>query len=164
MLDDIAALDQPAAERNPPRSARLSDFDLDGFLPYRLAVLSARISRDFSRRYNERFGISRPEWRVVAQLARTGPASVGEIHRQVALDKSRVSRAASRLEALGYVRRDAHPEDGRLVRLSLTGAGRRMMAELAEMAADYQADLMARLGPGAEGFTAGMERIAARRE
>ncbi|SNT21819.1 MarR family winged helix-turn-helix transcriptional regulator [Tropicimonas sediminicola] len=137
----------------------MSDFDLDSFLPYRLAVLAGQVSREFSRRYNERFGISRPEWRVVAHLAQSGPASVGEIHQRVDMDKSRVSRAATRLEQAGYIRKDAHPTDGRLVTLRLTQAGRAMMQELSEMARAYQAELTERLGPQAEQLDLAMQKL-----
>ena len=78
----------------------LADFVLNDFLPYQLSVLSARISRDFSDLYGERFGISVSEWRIVAHLSQTsGPVSVREIYGRVNMDKSRVSRAAARLEA-----------------------------------------------------------------
>lgn len=138
----------------------MSDFDLDSFLPYRLAVLAGQVSREFSRRYNERFGISRPEWRVVAHLAHSGPVSVREIHRRVDMDKSRVSRAATRLEQAGYVRKEAHPSDGRLVTLRLTQTGRAMMQELSLMAREYQAELEARLGPQAEHLDRAMQLLA----
>ena len=129
----------------------MSGFDLDSFIPYRLAVLAGKVSREFSRHYHERFGISRAEWRVVAHLAASGPASVGDIHQRVDMDKSRVSRAASRLEVEGLLRKEEHPVDGRLVRLSLTPKGEAMMAELEQMANIYQAELLERLGPeGAE--------------
>ncbi|WP_068116218.1 MarR family winged helix-turn-helix transcriptional regulator [Tropicimonas marinistellae] len=138
----------------------MSAFDLETFLPYRLAVLTGRVSREFSRRYHERYGISRPEWRVVAHLAHSGPVSVREIHRRVDMDKSRVSRAATRLEEAGYIRKEANPDDGRLVTLTLTEAGHQMMTELSEMARSYQEELLARLGPSAEGLTDGMARLA----
>ncbi len=139
----------------------MNDFDLDSFIPYRLAVLTGRISREFSQRYSEQFGISRPEWRVVAHLANSGPASVGEIHRKVDMEKSRVSRAATRLEAAGYVHKEEHPTDGRLVKLSLTATGQAMMAELAIMANAYQQELLQRLGGDAGNVLSAMEQLNA---
>ncbi|PRY21233.1 DNA-binding MarR family transcriptional regulator [Aliiruegeria haliotis] len=137
----------------------MDDFDLDDFLPFRLAVLAGQVSREFSARYHERFGIGRQEWRVVAHLANAGPSSVREIHQQVDMDKSRVSRAASRLEASGHVRKEEHPTDGRLVRLSLTPSGEAMMTELSAMADAYQSELLARLGDRAEAFSAGLSLL-----
>ena len=141
----------------------MSDFDLDGFIPYRLAVLAGKVSREFSKLYGERFGLSRAEWRVMAHLAAAGPASVGEIHQRVDMDKSRVSRAASRLETAGLVDKDAHPVDGRLVALSLTDAGQQMMGELAGMAQGYQSELLERLGPEGETVLTIIERLGSSR-
>ena len=142
----------------------MSDFDLDRFIPYRLAVLAGKVSREFSQAYNERFGLSRAEWRVMAHLAAAGPASVGEIHQNVDMDKSRVSRAASRLESAGLVDKADHPVDGRLVRLSLTEAGRAMMSELAGMANAFRTELKERLGPEADTVLVTVERVGAPRD
>lgn len=138
----------------------MTDFNLDAFLPYRLAVMAGQVSREFSCRYEERFGLSRSEWRVLAHLARSGTASVREIHAEADLDKSRVSRAASRLEASGLVEKRGHPTDGRLIRLSLTAAGRETMAELALMAAAYQDELVARIGPDWEEVSGLIDRLS----
>ncbi|WP_116133011.1 MarR family winged helix-turn-helix transcriptional regulator [Tropicimonas sp. IMCC34043] len=137
----------------------MTDFELGNFLPFRLVVLAGQLSRDFSQHYAERFGLSRQEWRVLAHLWRTGPASVGDIHRLVDLDKSRVSRAAASLEAAGHLRREEHPTDRRLVHLSVTESGHVMMMELSELAKGYQHDLMARLGPEADQFLKVVDRL-----
>ena len=42
---------------------------LDLFLPYRLSALAGRTSRLLSSVYESRFGISIPEWRVIAHVA-----------------------------------------------------------------------------------------------
>ena len=138
-----------------------SEFDLDNFLPYQLAVLAQRISREFAARYGARFDISIPEWRVVAHLSQAGAVSVREIHARVDMDKSKVSRAATRLEAAGYITKAAHPDDKRLVALSLTAKGRAMMAEIAPLARAYEAEVMARLGPEATGFRAALADLLA---
>ncbi len=69
-------------------------FDLSAFLPYQLAVASARVSKGFAERYRAEFGLSIPEWRVLAHLAGGDAVSVREIHARVDMDKSKVSRAA----------------------------------------------------------------------
>jgi DNA-binding MarR family transcriptional regulator len=137
----------------------LTDFDLDAFLPFRLAVIAGQVSREFSRRYGERFGLSRAEWRVMAHLWQSGSASVREIHAEADLDKSRVSRAATRLEADGMVAKQVDPADGRLVRLTLTDSGRDMMTDLAAMARAYQDELVQRIGPGWEEISGMIDRL-----
>jgi DNA-binding MarR family transcriptional regulator len=123
-------------------------FDLDSFLPYRLAVLAQRVSADFARVYGARHDLSIPEWRVIAHLANAeGPVSVREVFARVAMDKSKVSRAAGRLELAGLIEKREDPRDRRLVALSLTGAGRAVMAELAPLARGFEARLLGRLAP-----------------
>jgi DNA-binding MarR family transcriptional regulator len=137
----------------------MDGFELDGFLPYQLAVVARRISLEFATLYREKFGISIPEWRVVAHLSQEGAVSVREIHDRVDMDKSKVSRAAARLQENGFVRKTPHPTDGRLVELSLTEEGRRMVAEIAPIARAYERDVMERLGPSAEQFRAALETL-----
>ncbi|SFO92480.1 MarR family winged helix-turn-helix transcriptional regulator [Tranquillimonas alkanivorans] len=134
--------------------------DLDRFLPYQLAVAAARISREFSALYRERFGISIPEWRVVAHLSQSGPVSVREIHERVDMDKSKVSRAAARLEAAGYVAKTPNPADRRLIALELTPAGHAMIEDIAPVARQFEAEVMARLGDLAEPFREGLAALA----
>ena len=137
----------------------MTDFTLDDFLPYQLAELSRRVSAGFSRHYRERYGISVAEWRVVAHLSQENAVSVREIHRRVGMDKPKVSRAATRLEAAGYVKKVINAHDRRLVELSLTEKGHEMIATLAPIAASYQAELLAVLGDGAGDFLEQVERL-----
>ena len=39
---------------------------LESFVPYRLSVLTNRMSNEIARHYSDRFGLSIPEWRVIA--------------------------------------------------------------------------------------------------
>ena len=139
----------------------MSGFDLNGFLPYQLAVLASRVSRDFSTLYKQKFGISVAEWRVVAHLSQAGSVSVREIHRRVDMDKSKVSRAASRLESRGFVTKSANPEDGRLVSLELTESGRAMIDEMTPIAREFEASVLAELGEDAQAFKELIARMIA---
>jgi DNA-binding MarR family transcriptional regulator len=134
-------------------------FVLDAFLPYRVAVLAGRLSREFSRVYQERFGLSRAEWRVMAHLSQEAEVSVREIHSRVDMDKSKVSRAATRLEEAGIVTKKISDRDRRLVVLALTEKGSTMMEDLARAAQAYQAELLARLGPEASAFLGGIDAL-----
>ncbi len=130
----------------------MNSFDLSEFLPYQLAVLSQRVSDGFSTLYRSKYGLTVAEWRVVAHLSQSDKISVREIHERVAMEKSKASRAASRLEAAGYVSKTANPNDGRLVSLALTPTGRRMMEDLVPMARAYEAELLNNLGDTAPQF------------
>ncbi len=130
----------------------MTEFRLEAFLPYQLAELSTRVSAGFSRHYQREYGISVAEWRVVAHLSQESSVSVREICKRVGLDKPKVSRAASRLEAAGYVSKTMNKTDRRLVRLSLTRKGREMVAALAPVARRFEAEIMTLLGENGAGF------------
>ena len=76
---------------------------LDLFLPYRLSALAGRTSRLLSGVYESRFGISIPEWRVVAHVAAHDALSLREVSRLTHLDKATASRAVARLEDHGFL-------------------------------------------------------------
>lgn len=137
----------------------MSNFVLDEFLPYQLAVAASRVSRAYARLYQQKFGISIPEWRVVAHLSQAGAVSVREIHERVDMDKSKVSRAASRLEAAGYVTKRVNKADRRLVELALTARGSDMIEELAPIARRFEAEVLAQLGDGAKVFQTELARL-----
>ncbi len=119
--------------------------DLARFFPYRIAVLATRISRRIAAVYEKRFGINAAEWRVIAHLARCRSVSVREIHNCVNLEKPRVSRAVSRLEAARIVEKAENASDRRLVEISLTRKGWRVYNEIAPIAVNFEADLLGAL-------------------
>ncbi|MFT4014573.1 MAG: MarR family transcriptional regulator [Paracoccus sp. (in: a-proteobacteria)] len=137
-------------------------FDLDSFLPYRLSVAAAQVSRRFAALYEAEAGLTVPEWRVLAHLANSGPVSVRDINARVSLDKSMVSRAATRLEKAGYLRKSVHDTDQRLVELELTDSGRALMWRLGRIAEAFQAELMQDLGEDAPHVARALERWMAR--
>ena len=137
----------------------MTDFKLDEFLPYQLAVAASRVSRAFSAHYIEKFGISTPEWRVVAHLSQEGSVSVREIHRRVDMDKSKVSRAAGRLEAAGYISKTENRSDRRLVELQLTEKGREMIDQLAPVARGFEQELLAHLGEDGATFRGALDDL-----
>lgn len=134
-------------------------FSLNEFLPYRLSVAATEISRRFAARYAAEAGLSIPEWRVLAHLGQSGAVSVRDITAKVNLDKSIVSRAATRLEEAGLVAKSDHSGDRRLIVLELTPEGQALMRRLAVVADRYQAELRALLGQDAEAFERGLGRI-----
>ncbi|WP_245512859.1 MarR family winged helix-turn-helix transcriptional regulator [Enterovirga rhinocerotis] len=104
------------------------------------------MSDGLATRYGERFGISIPEWRVLATIGEFGSVTAKAIGRHAHMGKVKVSRAAASLEARGFLRKLPNEEDLREAFLVLTDAGRSVYAEIAPLALDYAARLM-------EGFT-----------
>ena len=141
------------------KGAPVTAFKLDSFLPYQLTVLSSRVSAGFSKHYRDAYGISVSEWRVVAHLSQADSVSVREIHARVDMDKPKVSRAASRLEASGYVTKTVNPQDRRLVELKLTPKGRDMIEALTPIAHQYEQQLSDLLGGNDDEFRARVAQL-----
>lgn len=137
----------------------IPEFDLVGFLPYRLAEAADVLSRDLARLYRKEAHINTAQWRVLAHLAYSGSVSVRDIHRRVSMEKSRVSRAAVRLEQAGFIEKHQDKTDGRLVSLSLTRKGRALMARLVPLAIDYQRRVETLLGDHLGSFHCSIEAI-----
>jgi DNA-binding MarR family transcriptional regulator len=126
-------------------SSRTSQLILEDFLPYRLSVLSNTISAAIAQAYSGHFGLTIPEWRVLAVLGRFPGISAGEVAERTAMDKVAVSRAVGRLSAAGRVRRESADADRRRSILELTAAGKAIYARLTPVLLDYERALLAEL-------------------
>jgi hypothetical protein len=62
-------------------------WELDRFLPYRLSILSNRISQTIAGAYARRFGLGVTEWRVIAVLGRYPGLSANGVAARTAMDK-----------------------------------------------------------------------------
>src|SRR3954467_7860470 len=125
-----------------PRNQKLH---LEKFLPYRLSVLSNTVSSAIAAAYFANFGLSIPEWRVMAILAANPGLSAAEVTARTAMDKVAVSRAVATLLAATRLRRTTAPADRRRTHLALTAAGKRVYAQVVPMALDYERRLIAPL-------------------
>ncbi len=121
--------------------------DLEHFLPYRLSVLSNRISLQIARLYADRFGLGITEWRVLAVLGRHPGLSAREVAERTAMDKVAVSRAIASLVEAGRIARDTDGGDRRRSVLQLSPAGEAIYREVAPLALAYQARLLEGLPP-----------------
>lgn len=118
---------------------------LEKFLPYRLSVLSNRLSAAIAESYSRRFGLTIPEWRVVAVLALDPGISAAEVAERTAMDKVAVSRAVRRLLATGRARREMAAGDRRRSVLELTPEGRRIYRRITPALRSFEAELLAGL-------------------
>lgn len=118
---------------------------LEKFLPYRLSVVTNRISGALSRHYADRFGIGIPEWRVIANLGRTPGLTANEVVERSAMDKVTVSRAVAALEQKGLLAREKDSADKRKSRLTLSAKGLEVYAEIAPLALGFERDLLTAL-------------------
>lgn len=120
----------------------MTRLDLEHFLPYRLSVLSNRISQDIARLYAERFELGITEWRVLAVLGRQSDLSAREVAERTAMDKVAVSRAVATLLERGRIERDTDANDRRRTALRLSPAGEAVYAEIAPLALAYEQRLL----------------------
>ena len=120
---------------------------LDSYLPYRLSVASNAVSGLIARAYEDRFGLTVPQWRLLCVLAEDGRLSQVQIVARTVMDKVTVSRAAQGLSKRRLVSRGQNKSDGRSHVLTLTAEGRSLYAEIAPLAMAYEAALIAGLAP-----------------
>jgi DNA-binding MarR family transcriptional regulator len=125
--------------------ARPPKLHLEKFLPYRLSVLSNTVSSAIAAAYFMNFGLSIPEWRVMAVLAANPGLSAAEVTARTAMDKVAVSRAVNALLAAGRLHRTTAPKDRRRTHLALTAAGERVYSRVVPMALQYERNLVAPL-------------------
>jgi DNA-binding MarR family transcriptional regulator len=124
-----------------------TDFDLQDFLPYLLNQAAEATSRRFEAVYKSGYGMTRTQWRVMANLGRFGAMTARDICRISHIEKTKVSRAVAALETTGLLARAPSPDDGRAELLSLTRAGSSVYSALGHQARAFDADLRDRLGP-----------------
>ena len=118
---------------------------LDAYLPYRLSVASNAVSGLIARAYEDRFGLSIPQWRLLCVLAEDGARTQGQLVARTVMDKVTVSRSAQGLVKRRLIGRSQHALDGRSHVLALTAEGQRLHAEIAPLALAYEAELIAGL-------------------
>lgn len=115
---------------------------LEDFLPYRLAILSHTVSSSIARAYDQRFGLTIPEWRVIAILGRFPGLSAVEVAKRTMLDKVAVSRAVTKLIKGGRIDRQFADADRRRSILNLSAEGRKVHDEVAPLALGIEDDLL----------------------
>jgi len=116
---------------------------LGEFLPYLMTVTAEALSQGLSTIYNSRFGVTIPEWRVLAGLSQRSPMSATELGAHTNMDKPRVSRALRRMESRGLLDRRTDPKDQRVAVLRLTSKGRSIYRQIEPLALNWQDQLLA---------------------
>lgn len=145
-------------------SKALPSFNLEQYLPYRLTVIASHLSAKLASQYKKQYGISIPEWRVLLNVAYSENVSVRDIEKRVSLEKSKVSRAASKLEAKGYLTKRVDHNDRRLLKLVITDQGVALLNELIPLAQAFQSELNTILGDQEETLHLALDRLGEQEE
>lgn len=120
---------------------------LEEFLPYRLSILSNRVSRAIAKRYAKTFDLTIPEWRVIAVLGRKPGLTAKDIAEATEMDKVAVSRAVARLVRAGRIATRPDAGDARRQLLALTREGEAVHARIAPIALASEERLLSALAP-----------------
>lgn len=115
---------------------------LEDFLPYRLSITSHTVSTNIARVYEKRFGVSIPEWRVIAILGRFPGLSAVEVAERTFMDKVAVSRAVTKLIKNGRIDRQFADADRRRSILNLSEEGQKVHNEIAPLALEFERQLV----------------------
>ena len=133
---------------------------LDEFIPYRLSVTSNLVSDTIARTYEALYGLSIPQWRLIAVTAEKSGVTQQAIGLQTRMDKVTVSRAAIALVDRGLLRRSANVDDRRSHLLELTDAGRDLYAVVAPKALELERRIFSHFNSAEVAtFTAMLRRI-----
>jgi DNA-binding MarR family transcriptional regulator len=119
--------------------------ELESFLPYRLYRLADAVSREFSKIYRDRHGLTRPEWRTLSGLGQRGTMTATELGEQSAMHKTKVSRAVAELERRRWLTRMPDENDRRVEHLALTRAGLAAYREMVPLAKAFEGELLERM-------------------
>ncbi|HRE20140.1 MAG TPA: MarR family winged helix-turn-helix transcriptional regulator [Rhabdaerophilum sp.] len=138
--------DKSSRQPVDPSSVSVAPLKLENFLPYRLNLLATEISQALAQAYGERFGISIPEWRVLATLGQFGTITARDICAHSHMHKTTVSRAVATLEKRKLLARKANRNDLREAFLDLSEEGRRVYLDIVPMATAFSEALCRGLG------------------
>ncbi len=115
---------------------------LESYLPYKLSVTSNKVSALIAKAYEAKFGLSIPQWRLLAVLNQESPLSQLELVNRTFMDKVMVSRTVSSLLTRGLIAREIQTSDKRLQALSLTKDGQSVVDEIIPIAKDLEAQVL----------------------
>jgi DNA-binding MarR family transcriptional regulator len=86
-----------------------------------------RAIQAYSEDVLKEYGITGPQLWALRTIYLQGQLSMGELSRHMYLQMSTVSGVVDRLERMGYVERVREAPDRRVVKISLTAAGKRLV-------------------------------------
>ncbi|HTV80285.1 MAG TPA: MarR family winged helix-turn-helix transcriptional regulator [Steroidobacteraceae bacterium] len=116
---------------------------LQEYLPYRLSVTANAASRLIARAYEVQFGLTIPQWRLMAVLGDEGALTQQALCGRTLMDKVTVMRAAQGLTRRRLVRRQPNAQDGRSHRLKLSASGQALYGRIIPLARAFEAQLLA---------------------
>ena len=129
-------------------------------LPYRLLLLARMIDRR-SARDLQRHGLSLAEWRVLAFVGASGPASASKIGKFGEIDRAEISRAVARLESRGLIERQPDESHRKRFIISPTPEGEVLFVQVRDERREFFRRMTRDISPADRAvMDAGLESIA----
>ncbi len=122
--------------------SRSSVLTLEQYLPYRLSILSNRVSSIIAQAYKDKFGLSITEWRIMAVLGEYPGASADEVSSKTQIEKSIISRAVQKLLSRHLIDREVDEDDRRRQNLKLTPIGEDVYGQIVPVSYAYEDSLL----------------------
>jgi DNA-binding MarR family transcriptional regulator len=115
---------------------------LERHFPYRLSILSNRISNLISATYSSKFALSITEWRIMAVLGEYPDISADQVSNNTQIEKSILSRAINKLLQRQLLLREFDAADRRRSMLRLTATGLSVYREVVPVSYDHEEALL----------------------
>ena len=115
---------------------------LNDFIAYRMANFASQVSDSCSQIYQQEFGLSIPEWRILARLAENGRMNAKDLVHITFMDKSKVSRTVKIMDEKGLLIKEKVPNDNRATFLSLSQQGNDLFQQLVPKALSWEDQLI----------------------
>jgi DNA-binding MarR family transcriptional regulator len=111
--------------------------NLERYLPYRLSILSNKVSGIIAETYKNKFALSVIEWRIMAVLGEYPEISADEVSAKTQIEKSILSRAIGRLLQRNLIQRETDENDRRRSILALTKTGLSVYDDIVPISYEY---------------------------
>ncbi len=118
--------------------AGFSVLNLERYLPYRLSILSNKISSKIAETYSDKFALSITEWRIMAVLGEHPDVSADEVSFKTQIEKSILSRAINKLHSRHLIAREFNPSDKQRHMLTLTETGLSVYEEIVSVSYEME--------------------------
>ena len=119
------------------------ELTLERFAPYRLSILSNRVSAGIAATYKDKFALSVTEWRIMAVLGEYPGRSGEEVSHKTQIEKSILSRAIKKLLKRHLIERSIDEADRRRQNLILSPLGDEIYRQIVPLSLAYEKELLA---------------------
>ena len=119
--------------------------ELNDFLPYRLSILSLKVSKGIAKHYEDQFGINTSEWRILVILYKNPEINAKEIGLLSQMDKVRISRTVKSLLKKSYIEQTTDSNDARARIYKHSPSGKILMRAVIPDALRYEEQLLQQL-------------------